>query len=145
MFSFLWSSPFAVVRRLVFSNSLNISFCPSRQNHATQRNALSGTNLASCFPAMKRDPMDTDQSGHLFRRICRHYAKHISIYMLPTYKRKELIVQNHETFFRHRLPCGINLQALVLLKKHGCTIPHISCSIVPCEMSAKKPPIGSTR
>jgi hypothetical protein len=119
MFPFLWSPPFAVVRRLVFSNSLNISFCPARQNHSTQWNTLSGTDLASCFPAMKRDPMNTDQSGHLFRRICRHCAKHISIYMLPTCKRKERFVQNHETFFRHRLPCGINLQALVLPKKHA--------------------------
>src|ERR1700674_1781424 len=106
MFPFLWSSPFAVVRRLVFSNSLNVSFCPARQNHSTQRNTLSGTDLASCFPAMKRDPMDTDESGHLFRRICLHYAKHISIYTLPVCKRKEGVVQNHETFFRHRLLSG---------------------------------------
>src|SRR5260221_13944133 len=99
MFPFLWSSPFAVVQRLVFSNSFNVNFCPARQNHSTQRNTLSGADLASCFPAMKRDPMDTNQSGHLFRRICLHYAKHISIYELPVYKGMSLSSRNMKTSF----------------------------------------------
>jgi hypothetical protein len=32
---------------------------------------------------------------------------------------KERVVQNHETFFRHRLLCGINLQALLSPEKYA--------------------------